>query len=103
RWTMHPGPYRALSEEQARAYDEVGCFVVPDAFDPATVAEMMAETDPAEAELDAYLRREHGGQVFIARADEITFTTHLVARSERLRHLVSVPPLVDLVADLVGP
>ena len=44
-----------------------------------------------------------GGRFLIARADEITFSTHLVLESEALRQLVSSPPLTDLCADLVGP
>ena len=49
------------------------------------------------------LRQLDGGKLFIARADAITFTTHLVARSAVLRDLVSSPPLTDLCADLIGP
>jgi ectoine hydroxylase-related dioxygenase (phytanoyl-CoA dioxygenase family) len=92
---------RRLTREQVAQFDRDGFVLVEDAFDPATVARMVAEIDPFEAELEALLR-EAGGKVFIARADEITFTVHLVTRSAYLRNLSAAPPLVDLVHDLVG-
>ena len=54
---------------------------------PTPSAELLAEIDPFERELKEELRQLEGGKAFIARADEITFTTHLVTRSERLRCL----------------
>ena len=44
-----------------------------------------------------------GGRFFIARADEITFTTHLVLRSALLRRFTSSALFADLCADLIGP
>jgi phytanoyl-CoA hydroxylase len=103
-WTQtRPPPFRFVSLEQAEAYDELGFFVVEDAFDPETVRKVTAEIDPIEHELEELLRKAEGGRVFIARADEITFTTHLVARSAMLREFVSSSPLVDICADLIGP
>jgi ectoine hydroxylase-related dioxygenase (phytanoyl-CoA dioxygenase family) len=102
-WAPLRGPFRCISEEQARSYDELGFFVLRGALDPATVAEAIAEIDPLEAQAEAWLRTQPGGRVSIARAGEITFTTHLVTRSERLRALVSGPPFLDLVHDILGP
>jgi ectoine hydroxylase-related dioxygenase (phytanoyl-CoA dioxygenase family) len=63
-----------------------------------------AEIDPIEAELEAELRRStEDGRLFIYRAGEITFTTHLVARSAALRDLVASAPLRDVAVDLLGP
>jgi len=73
------------------------------AFDADTVAGLVAEIDPIESDLEAQLRLLEGGKAFIARADEITFTTHLAARSTRIRQFVASPILVDLCADLIGP
>ena len=92
-----------VTPEQAASYDEDGFFVLPDVFDAGARAEILAEIDPFEQETEAMLRQAEGGKVFIARADEITFTVHLVTRSARLRRLVSAPPLSDLCADLLGP
>ena len=96
-------PFRFVTAEQADAYDELGFFVVEGAFDPQTVRNVMAEIDPIERELEDLLRKADGGRIFIARADEITFTTHLVTRSEMLREFVASSPLVDICADLIGP
>ena len=74
-----------------------------DAFDADTVAALLAEIDPIERALEDRLRLNEGGRAFIARADEITFTTHLVTRSTRLRQFVASPILADLCADLIGP
>jgi ectoine hydroxylase-related dioxygenase (phytanoyl-CoA dioxygenase family) len=102
-WTPPRSPFRFVTVEQASTYDELGFFVVEHAFDPETVSEVVAEIDPIEHELEDLLRQTYGGKVFIARADEITFTTHLVARSAFLRAFVASSPLVDICADLIGP
>jgi phytanoyl-CoA hydroxylase len=101
-WVPPQPPFGYITDEQAASYNELGFFVVEDAFDPATVAAVVDEIDPMERELEDLLRAE-GGKVFIARADEITFTTHLVARSALLRAFVASSPLVDICADLIGP
>jgi ectoine hydroxylase-related dioxygenase (phytanoyl-CoA dioxygenase family) len=103
-WPDHDldAPRRLLTAEQIRQFDHNGFFVLEDAFSPELVARMIAEIDPFEAELEELVRNA-GGTLFIARADEITFTVHLVARSEFLRDLAMSSPLVDLAHDLVGP
>jgi ectoine hydroxylase-related dioxygenase (phytanoyl-CoA dioxygenase family) len=95
--------FQLVTPDQARAYDDLGYFVLEDAFDRATLDEIMAEIDPVEAEIEEALRGFDKGTAFIARADEITFTTHLVTRSERLRRLVATSPLRELCLDLIGP
>ena len=102
-WTDHTGPFRRVATEQARAYDELGFFVLEDVLGPAEVADLAAAIDPFEAELEAALAAMEGGRFFIARAGEITFTTHLVTRSDPLRRLTRSAVLVDVCADLVGP
>ncbi|HEX3794843.1 MAG TPA: phytanoyl-CoA dioxygenase family protein [Acidimicrobiales bacterium] len=101
-WTSVSRSLGCLTPEQAASYDEFGYFVMEDVFDAATMSEVLAEIDPIEREFEDLLRKD-GGTAFIARADEITFSTHLVARSERLRHFVSSSPLTDVCADLIGP
>lgn len=102
-WSPPPGPYRVITDEQARAYDDVGAFLFEGALDQTTIDAVLAEIDPVEARMEAELRKLAGGKLFIARADAITFTAHLVRRSAVLRALVSSPPLTDLCADLIGP
>ena len=103
-WTDHAGPFRVVTQEQARSYDEQGFFVFEDALDTDTLGQVLAQIDPIEAEVEAALvESTEDGRLFIYRAGEITFTTHLVTRSAVLRDLVTAPPLRDLAADLLGP
>jgi ectoine hydroxylase-related dioxygenase (phytanoyl-CoA dioxygenase family) len=101
-WVPPRPPFRFVSDERAASYGERGFFVVEDAFDAETVANVVAEIDPMEHEMEELLHAQ-GGKIFIARAGEITFTTHLVARSALLRAFVASSPLLDLCADLIGP
>lgn len=102
-WEPHRGPYRRVTPEQARDYDERGFFVLDDAFDAPTLERVVSEIDPWEEKTTAFLRARPGGKLFIAQADAITFSTHLVTRSPFLRALAAGPVLADLCHDLIGP
>jgi ectoine hydroxylase-related dioxygenase (phytanoyl-CoA dioxygenase family) len=102
-WHDHGGPFRAVSPAQARQYDEEGFFVLEDALDADAVAALRAAIDPFEARQEEALRSMEGGRFFIARADEITFTTHLVLQSSLLRAFTASALLADVCADLIGP
>jgi ectoine hydroxylase-related dioxygenase (phytanoyl-CoA dioxygenase family) len=103
RWGSHRGPFRRLTGAQATQFDELGFVVIEDAIPPADLDRVVAEIDGFEAELEGFLRTQDAERVFIAEADAITFTTHLVARSPSLRALATSDVFVDLCADLVGP
>ncbi len=102
-WDEHPGPFRVVTASQARQFDEDGFFVLEDALGSSDVAALIAAIDPFEARGADALRELEGGRFFIARADEITFTTHLVLQSSVLREFTYSPLLTDVCADLVGP
>ncbi|HEV3367458.1 MAG TPA: phytanoyl-CoA dioxygenase family protein [Acidimicrobiales bacterium] len=102
-WASPLPPFVSIDDVQAANYDENGYFVIEGAFDADSVTGVAAEIDPFEQELEERLRLSRGGKAFIARADEITFTTHLVTRSDLLRSFVATSILVDLCADLIGP
>jgi ectoine hydroxylase-related dioxygenase (phytanoyl-CoA dioxygenase family) len=102
-WHDHAGPFRAVSPEQARQYDERGFFVLEGALDATEVAAVRAAIDPFEERQEEALRSMEGGRFFIARADEITFTTHLVLQSPLLRDFTASALFADVSADLVGP
>ncbi len=101
-WMSPPGPLRTLSAEDADHYNREGYVLYRGAFDDREVERLIAAIDPIEAQREEWLRAR-GGTFLIARADEITFSTHLVLESEVLRRLVSSSPLIDLCSDLVGP
>src|SRR5262249_56018080 len=102
-WEARQGPFRRITPAQAAAYDEAGFFVLEDAFDPATVRTVIEEIDPIEARVTAALRGLPGGRAFIADADAITFSVHLVTRSSLLRAFCSGRTFQDLGHDLIGP
>ncbi|MDG2333278.1 MAG: phytanoyl-CoA dioxygenase family protein [Myxococcota bacterium] len=102
-WVDHTGPLRFLSEEQARDYDRNGYLILEDAFTRETVASLIEELDPLEAEFEGFLREKLGGKAFIARADEITFSVHPVLRSPRAEAFTRHSVFQGLVHDLIGP
>lgn len=91
-----------MTPEQAASYDDQGFFLLEGAFDSDTVADLIEAIDPLEAEMTELLH-QLGGSAFIARADEITFTTHLVTRSEVASDFVRSAVFCDLTSDLIGP
>ena len=103
RWAPPAGPFRRVGDAQARAFDEQGYFVLEGALDPEAVSRVVAEIDPFEERVEAFLRGRPDGKAFIARAGEITFTTHLVLRSAALRAFCASPLFQDLGHDLIGP
>ena len=61
QWSDTRPPYRCVTPEQARDYDERGFFVLEDAFDAETVARVVAEIDPVEEQVEAFLGGLGGG------------------------------------------
>lgn len=102
-WQRAPGPLRYVTQEQADAYAEIGGFVLPDAFSPTEVADLLAELDPLEAQSNADLQSIDPNQPTIARPDEIVFRAHAVMVSEQARRFAQHPVMRDLVQDLIGP
>ena len=92
-----------MTDAQATQFDELGFVVVEDAVDPSTLTRVVAEVDRFEQEMEQFLRTQADERAYIAEADAITFTTHLVARSPVIRALATSDVFVDLCADLVGP
>ena len=102
-WEDHAGPFRRLTDEQVRRFDEDGFVVVEDLLSPDELARTVAEIDGFEAQTDSRLQSLEGGREAISEAGAITFTTHLVTRSPWLRDLVANDTFADLNHDLVGP
>lgn len=102
-WQDPPGPFELLTEAQVGAYVDAGGFVLEGAFSPVEVAEVVAAIDPLEAQSEAQLRQAEGAKFGIARADEIVFAPHLVARSATLKAFSRHRVLCQLVTELIGP
>ncbi len=102
-WRDAQGPLRILSPEQARSYDELGYVKLCGVFSEAELASVLVDMDRCEAAVEQSLRRLKQGENFIARADEITFASHLVKRSPTIKDFVRSKPLRDIAHDLIGP
>ena len=101
-WQSSRGPFRRVTNEQARAYDEHGFFVVEDAFNAPTVAAVLEAIQPLEDATVAFLREQPDEKFLISDAKTITFSPHLVARSAFLRAFSASAVFRDLAHDLVG-
>ena len=101
-WRPSLPPYEAISSEQAAQYDENGFFLFERAFSDDEVDEVSAAIEPHEQAGEAWLRQKEGGRHLIARADAITFTIHLVARSEVLKRFSRHPVLRSICRDTIG-
>ncbi len=101
-WSM-PAPHalRYLSAEQYRDFDRNGFVKLAGVFAPGEVADVIAAIDPIEEKGETWLRGK-GGKVSISEADVITFTTHLVTRSDALRAFAAHPRVADICHDLIG-
>lgn len=96
------GPFRLISDAQARSYNERGYFILENALDRATIDRTIAAIAPWEARAEEYLRTRPGQREFISQAGGITFTVHLVKHSQELRELSAAPVFADLCRDLIG-
>jgi Phytanoyl-CoA dioxygenase (PhyH) len=102
-WPRHEGPFRVVSEEQARAYDERGFFVLEDALDTETVSKLDAEIAPFDEQALEFLRGQPEGRLSLAGVDTVSIALHLVLHSPALRAFCASPLFADLCHDLVGP
>jgi phytanoyl-CoA hydroxylase len=101
-WKPVRGPFRLISDAQARSYNERGYFILENALDRATIDRTIEAIAPWEARAEEYLRTRPGQCEFISQADGITFTVHLVKHSQALRELSAAPVFADLCRDLIG-
>ena len=102
-WRSPAPPFRRITPDQARAWDEQGGFLLERAFTPAEVEEVLAELDPIDARSSAFLETRPDGKLFIAEAGNITFSPNLVLRSKALARFCAHRVFADLCHDLIGP
>ena len=91
---MKDGPFDYLSDEQITLFNTEGYLVVENAFDSDLISDVIDKIDPYEFNVTEALKGLDEGKFFISRAEEITFTTHLVTQSDELKefskHIVSL-------------
>jgi ectoine hydroxylase-related dioxygenase (phytanoyl-CoA dioxygenase family) len=101
-WNPTRGPFTILTAEQARQYDEKGYFRLEGAFDAAEMDAVAQAIEPFEQQMEAMLRRQPDGRMMIAKADAITFTIHLVSKSETLKAFAQHEVFARLCQDIMG-
>ena len=102
-WNIPAGPYRYFSKEDIACFNENGFVVVKDAFAPSKIAEVIDQIDPYEFNVTKALRGADEGKFSISRAEEITFTTHLVTQSQELKDFSCHEVFLNVCRDLIGP
>jgi ectoine hydroxylase-related dioxygenase (phytanoyl-CoA dioxygenase family) len=102
-WIDHHGPFSTISAAQARAFDELGYFVVDGAFSPETMADLDNALSPGDARAKEFLAHAPNGRFSVAGLDTQVVAPHAVTRSEFARRFVADPKLAGIARDLVGP
>ena len=101
-WRNSEGPFRLVSRGQVSQWNEQGFFLLQNVIAAETIDQLIAEIDPLEEKAEAFLRTQEDQRFHIARADEITFTTHVVKRSTFVKEFLKSELFVDLCLDLIG-
>ena len=102
-WSDHTGDHSAISEAQARQFDDLGYFVVEDAFDASVIARLDAELTPGDEQAKEFLAALPAGRLGVTGLDTQTVAPHAVTRSDFVRRFVADEILAGLAHDLVGP
>ena len=102
RWRDPVGPFELLTKDQVRSFCNDGGLCLEGMFTAEEITAVVDAIDPLEAQAEAMLASREDGRFGIARAGEITFSPHLVARSEVLAEFSRHPRLVQLVQELIG-
>jgi phytanoyl-CoA hydroxylase len=103
RWSLPRPEHGALEPALLDRFDADGFFVIEGLLSADEVLRTLDEIDALEAEAEAFLRCQPDQRLRIAEAGAITFTTHIVSRSEWLRRLSAHPRILEIVGDIVGP
>ena len=92
---------RRLTPQQVDQFDALGFVRLEGVFSADELGRVAEAIDPLEAEGEALVRAQ-GGSARLSSLDAITFTTHLVKRSQTLRDFAAHPALKYVCHDLIG-
>jgi ectoine hydroxylase-related dioxygenase (phytanoyl-CoA dioxygenase family) len=102
-WCDHREPFGFVTVEQAQQFDEVGYFVVADAFDATTLRQLDDALASGDAQVKRFLEQAPDGRFSVAGLDTQTVAPHAVTRSDFARRFCANEILTGLARDLVGP
>jgi phytanoyl-CoA hydroxylase len=103
QWQNHTGECTTVTVEQAAQFDELGFFVLEDAFDPATLEQLDAALQSGDRRAKEFLSAAPDGRFGVAGLDSQTIAPHAVTRSAFAREITADPMLAGIARDLVGP
>ena len=92
-----------ISVAEARAYDELGYFVIEDAFSLDEMEQLDAALTHGDEKVKAMLASVPGGRFSVAGLDTQTVAPHAVTRSEHARRFAAHPLFGGIARDLIGP
>lgn len=94
---------KRLDRDQVQAFDRDGFVVLKDVFPGSELDELEAAIDPIESELEQWVAdNTPNGRSSLTDVGTITFTTHIVRRSETVRRFASNEKIRDICMDLLG-
>ena len=102
KWDNPGGPFVRLSSGEAQSFGEDGFLILRGAFDPGLIERVRLVVDELEKDREAELKAK-GGREGISQLDAITFSAHLVVKSETLRDFTRHQVYAELCCDLIGP
>ena len=97
------GSVQTITAQQARQYDELGFFVVENAFGAEEMVRLDAELADGDAAMKERLARFAGGRFSVTGLDTQIIAPHAVARSTYARAFAANPLLAGIACDLLGP
>lgn len=92
-----------LTPEQLHQFAEQGFIVLENAFDPEEMDALAQRIDSITEEHNRKIASTGERQEGISRANEITFTAHLVKKDEIFQQFCAHETLVDVTTTLLGP
>lgn len=101
-WPKKSAISSILSAQQIEAWNRDGYLLLKQVLPISLVQEVESLIDPLEAESEEKLRQQ-GGKSVISTADALTFSPHLVTRSESLRRFAAHDLFAELCLNLLGP
>jgi len=100
-WTDQVGPFKQISDAQAASWNGDGYFLYENAFSADLLDKLIETFDRIDLQTEAFLKT-NGGQFGISRANQLTFTKHIVERSALAKAFTLEATFAGLCSDLLG-
>jgi phytanoyl-CoA hydroxylase len=102
-WVDRPAAPTTVTAAQVRDFNELGFFVIEDAFDASTLDRLDRALVAGDDKVKEFLGGMPEGRFSVAGLDTQTVAPHAVAHSDVAREFVRCELLAGIARDLVGP